>query len=172
MRHYLMALNAFRSPKLMLGEAHARRGMATVYCGRGSLDAALSECIRAYEVYEQCIEAVKERALKERIRNSMTLEAQEGIARVLLLRSDILTKMKRDTEALDSMNEAQKMFEELGEQKTPASFFISAGRAAMRRGEMREAERYIRTALKLFKEAEDRVGEVSTLRCPSCIAIN
>lgn len=162
-RQYTVALNAFRSPKMMLGEAHARRGLATVMCGRTEYELAMDECRRAYSVYEECLDSVLKQSLKERIKVSINLEAKEGMAHVLMLRSEILLKMKRDEEAADAMSAAKRIFDELGAEKTPASYFIQAGRSKMRRGEMKDAERHIRSALNLFKEAEDRVGEVSTL---------
>ena len=162
-RQYSSALNTFRSPKMMLGEAHARRGLATAFCGRGENEVAINECQDAIRVYKECLVAVRDRPPKERIKVSMNLEAKEGMAHSFMLWSEILLKMKREQESVDAMNGAKQIFEELGEGKTPASFFITAGRAAMRRGEMKDAERHIRSALKLYKETGDRLGEVSTL---------
>lgn len=161
--HYEAALLCFRGPKLLLGEAHARRGLAAVALGEGSFVSAHTQVEVSIDSFRSCIHLLDKIDSPTEKEKRIEADAKEGLATTLMLSSEVLSKLKRDSEADVAMEQAKAMFMQIGTQSTPAAFYITAGRIAMRNGEMKEAETQMRNALKVFKGDQDRSGEVSAL---------
>ena len=160
---YQAALCVFRNPALLLGEAHALRGMAVVTLGEGMFSAAMDEARTSQAAYEVCLESVGKSSLNDKAKRKLTDEARDGLGNALLIESDVLNRMGRSGEAEAVLEKSRAYFEGSESRNTPAAFYIAAGKMAMRTGQMKEAEDQMRTALKVYKTDQDRIGEVGAL---------
>ena len=158
---YRSALKSVRDPERRLVEAFCLRGLASCQAGEGALSEALTTATQAVQMFQECRELSEDDRASSGER--LEFQAYEGEAITLTLIADFYSKLGRETESLESLERAKALFGNLKGRDAPASVWMATARAAMRNGQVKEAERHMRKALQIFKSENDRRGEVATL---------
>mgnify|MGYP001285464480 CR=1 FL=1 len=96
-----------------MGEAHARRGLSAVLLTEGAYAPALVEAMASQEAYRSCIGALEQTNDVESTGYKLqAVEAREGLASVLMLSSEVLSKLRRDADAEAAMENYKASLEQ------------------------------------------------------------
>jgi tetratricopeptide (TPR) repeat protein len=167
--HLEGAMLQFRGPDLVLGEAHAHRGLASVELGSGDLDAAehrLQDSIRCYREVRSILDRVDEQGSARSLRD----DAMEGEAAAQVLLGELLLRMGRETAAREARDWARAAFDAVGHRQSEAGLLALTARLAMRDGELDEAGQAYGRALAIHERYKDVAGQAMVLRAMAEVA--
>lgn len=163
------ALLQFSGPDLLIGAAHAYRGLGTVELARGQTAAAealLRDAIQHYREVRRQLDELDGDGVGSEIRN----DALEGEAISQVQLGDVLLRTGRDHEARESRDWARAAFDGAHTGTSVAGLHALTGRLALRDGELEEAETSYRMAVDIYAEAKDSSGQSNVLRALAEVA--
>lgn len=166
--HFEAALLQFRGPDLLLGEAHAQRGLALVELHAGQLSQAGERATRAISAYATTVELLTRLDTVGRAREHFA-EARTGEAAARVLQGEVLARVGRASEAKASLDEALVILAEYPAAGTGAAAHTALARLSTREGRYVEAQAAVDRALALIGAAGG-VATVPTLLAKADIA--
>jgi tetratricopeptide (TPR) repeat protein len=147
-QYFAAALLQFRGPELLLGEAHARRGLAEVARRQGRLRDAAREVDLAIVGYRRTCEVLKQLD-PNGLASPLSEESGAGECTALVLLSGLQLQLGEDVEARKTMAIARDRVQSLGSVRSAAGVWGTLGRAAMRHGNYVEARACLQRAEKI-----------------------
>lgn len=163
------ALIQFAGPDLMIGAAHAFRGLATVELSQGhtvAAEANLRDAIRHYREVRKQLDQLDDTGTSVEIRT----DALEGEAVTQVLLGDLLIRTGRDHEAREARDWARAAFDGVGPKPAVAGLHALTGRLAARDGELDEARTAYRMAADVYERSGDAAGHAGVLQALAEVA--
>ncbi len=150
--HFEAALARYRDPALLLGEAHALRGLAEVDLVDGDVASAEARIAASIDRYDEAASAGDDRTIQE--------EAIGGRAHARIVVAQIRLRTGRRNDAETVLAEVARTLDRLGDLRGQVDVKLTLARCALARGAPSDAESAIREALARLERLADQPGLV------------